>query len=79
MSEEWERGDLVKLLFTQKAKYERNIAGWGINKWKKWERQGLGNKQNGVKSFISDRWLGMGTQQEQRCRRVLQTIAGISR
>ena len=32
------------------------------------ERQGVGNKGNGVRRYTADRWCGIGTQPEQRHR-----------
>jgi len=32
------------------------------------ERQGVGNKGNGVRRYTADRWCGIGTQPEQRAK-----------
>lgn len=80
MGKGWGRGDLVQLLFIQKSKHEPNTEGRRHQQvGKMGERQGIGNEGNGVKRCIADRWHEMGTQQEQRCRRILQIITRTSR
>lgn len=45
MDEKWGRGDLVKLLFVKKAKYELNTDGWvGLQQMEKMEEAGSGEQ-----------------------------------